>query len=286
MENASEAIKMAVAGFIFLIALATAMIMFSRARATSTSIIDNSGIQSYYESSNLDDLKIVGVETIIPTLYSYFNENVTVLFYRGSIVTNEKGKKVLANIQPLPVYFTEALKSDLDKSNLRAKEINSSMFERAIYGFDNNDEMTRKEPWTGSDKANEEFINDFVSGKGDNGTKYYSSVLKLGRNIYSPRTLSDPYYQVRFNNSEGSNTKTITNILKAHSLSQSTSARFVQRVGNYNYDAKYDRDENNNIKSYNVTDVTKSLIQFDNDETIENRAGNIKRVIQFIYIGE
>ena len=289
MENASEAIKMAAAVLVFMLALSLAIVMFSRARAASVSVMDKGGVQSFYNSEKLNNYKIVGIDTVIPTLYSYFQENVTILFYQAKI---EGG--VLSDLKPLPLYYTETLKEDLKNSRLDAKSVNNSYDQRAIYGLDNNDEMTRREPWTGSDALNEDFVSDLIAGRKENGTKYFSTAYKLhlGGNIYGTDDDSnEPYFQIDFQHNNCLN-YFLNQKLHVDSLSKATNARFVERVGSYNYDAYYsnptnkDGTINEDELLYSKTNTTKSLIEFDNDEAIENREGNIKRIIQFIYVGK
>ena len=73
MENASDAIIMAGAVLIFVIALTVAMTVFSQARATVDTVVYASDRTNYYEylemdiSNNIKN-RIVGLETIIPTL--------------------------------------------------------------------------------------------------------------------------------------------------------------------------------------------------------------------------
>ena len=85
MENASDAIIMAGAVLIFVIALSVAMTVFSQARSTVDTVVYASDRTNYYEyfdvdiSNNIKN-RIVGLETIIPTLYKYYKENYTVVF--------------------------------------------------------------------------------------------------------------------------------------------------------------------------------------------------------------
>lgn len=91
MENAAEAIKMAAAVLVFVGALAVAIIMIGQARATSDSILymkDTSNYDSYTESDEAvtsgvvtaEGNRIVGLETIIPSLYRYYKEGFTIKF--------------------------------------------------------------------------------------------------------------------------------------------------------------------------------------------------------------
>ena len=83
MENAVDALKMVGAVMLFVLAFSIAMFMFSKARTTTDAVLDNLKIDNYF--SRVDPLKNnvtrkVGIETIIPTLYRYHQQdaNITV----------------------------------------------------------------------------------------------------------------------------------------------------------------------------------------------------------------
>ena len=83
MENAVDALKMAGAAMLFVLAFSIAMFMFGKARTTTDAVLDNLRIDNYF--SRVDPLKNnetrkVGIETIIPTLYRYHQQdaNITV----------------------------------------------------------------------------------------------------------------------------------------------------------------------------------------------------------------
>lgn len=90
MDNAVEAMKMAFAMIVFIIALSATMYLLNTAASTSQLLL-------YYtdESNYLDNIDIVGdvsdirkrkvnVESIIPTLYRYYKENFAVQIYNLS----------------------------------------------------------------------------------------------------------------------------------------------------------------------------------------------------------
>ena len=87
MDNAVEAMKMAFAMIVFIIALSATMYLLNTASSTSQLLL-------YYadESNYLDNIDVIGdvrkrnvnVETIIPTLYRYYKENFAVQIYNLS----------------------------------------------------------------------------------------------------------------------------------------------------------------------------------------------------------
>lgn len=83
MENAVDALKMAGAAMLFILAFTVAMVMFSKARDTSDAVLESLQLKDFF--SRVDPLdenvtREVGIETIIPTLYRYCqsDENIMV----------------------------------------------------------------------------------------------------------------------------------------------------------------------------------------------------------------
>ena len=84
MENAVDALKIAFAVFVFTMALSLAMYMFSEAKATGDIVLARSDVTGYMDYTELEDIqegvtvigtdRVVGLETIIPTLYKYYKE--------------------------------------------------------------------------------------------------------------------------------------------------------------------------------------------------------------------
>ena len=86
MENVTDALKMAFAVFIFIVGLGTAMHMFSLARQTSDFVVQTADETKYYsyENGGGSEYRIVGLETIIPTIYKYSKENYALKFVDSS----------------------------------------------------------------------------------------------------------------------------------------------------------------------------------------------------------
>ncbi len=83
MENAVDALKLGFAVLVFVMALSLTMYMFTNARKTADMVLHSSdmlGYMEYIEPEVGTENRIVGLETIIPTLYKYYKENYTVIF--------------------------------------------------------------------------------------------------------------------------------------------------------------------------------------------------------------
>lgn len=163
MENAVDALKMAFAVMVFVMALSLAIYMFSQARETADIVLHSSDVtqyMSYEQVSEGSEKRIVGLESIVPTLYKYYKENYTVIF------RNSDGKF-------LELYKT---KTDSDTwSENKNKYYNGDNNKEKICSFDVNEETSRHEPWTANADLYKQNIDTFLSGgtiKYSNGVEY------------------------------------------------------------------------------------------------------------------
>lgn len=82
MENAADALKMAAAVLIFVLALSISINAFGEVRKTSKIILDyNDREYDYtYVEENGGTKRIVGLETIVPSIYKAYKENYKIVF--------------------------------------------------------------------------------------------------------------------------------------------------------------------------------------------------------------
>ena len=180
MENASDALMMAFGVLIFVLALTVAINSFSQAREVSDIVLYQSDTTNYYDyydevtDKGASQNRIVGLETIIPTLYKYNKEKYTVLFRIGHNYNEETGRfgeyneatgTYDENIVLMPLYSTptshswrvksskteywNTLKTKYSKyfkselpNNPSTKELHT------VFSFDLDEETNRNEPWT------------------------------------------------------------------------------------------------------------------------------------------
>ncbi len=74
MENAVDALKMAGAALLFILAFSIAMSLLTQARQTTDAVLDNIRLEEFLPKVEALDNNItreVGIETVIPTLYRY-----------------------------------------------------------------------------------------------------------------------------------------------------------------------------------------------------------------------
>ena len=131
MENASEALLMAFAVLIFVLALSLGISSFSLARQTTQSIVemtDRKFDYTYVDFNSTNTSRIVGIETVIPTLYRAYRENFIVRFYQ-------------TNGEALPVYrkkvrniLTETNEINLEKEAVANQEKATLFVDCLLYG--------------------------------------------------------------------------------------------------------------------------------------------------------
>lgn len=167
MENATDALKIAFAVIVFVMALTIAVMMFSQLNQVSKLVVSSSDITKYYEyeiATDEEQTRIVGLETIIPTLYKYYKENYTVLFL------NTRG-------EPLNLYKSQtnrdlwSEKGSIGKYYTTNENEYTIFDEKPVCAFDVDDETIRHEPWTGSLSDYKENLDTFLNG----GIFYYKS---------------------------------------------------------------------------------------------------------------
>lgn len=82
MENAADALQMAAAVLIFVLALTIAINSFGQARAASQAVLDYNDREydySYVENNGTTE-RIVSLESIVPSIYKAYRENYKIVF--------------------------------------------------------------------------------------------------------------------------------------------------------------------------------------------------------------
>lgn len=117
MENAVDALKIAFAVMMFVMALGLSISSFSDARLAAASIINMSDRETeytYIESSDNFLTRTVGIETIIPSVYRAYTENIEIYFFRKDgtplylyYKTDTNGEKVIENGNHVKVNYID-----------------------------------------------------------------------------------------------------------------------------------------------------------------------------------
>ncbi len=122
MENAVDALKMAAAVLTFVMALGISISTLSQAKQTAQVLINYTDRE--YETQYVEDtgerVRIVGKETIVPTIYRAYKENYKILFYdrNGNPITlyTKKEKATYVNVNYIDLK-KEVLGDDRQKDN-------------------------------------------------------------------------------------------------------------------------------------------------------------------------
>ena len=207
MENAVDALKIGFAVLVFVMALSLTMFMFTNARESADIVLHSSDLTAYMEyiePQEGSENRIVGLETIIPTLYKYYKENYTVIFRDASGGF-------------LELYET-ATNTDLWSSDYTTNRYYGGKSTR-VCSFDVNEETKRHEPWTGSDKENKRMLDIFIQG----GTYTYTDsrgkqTINFGNGLSKYRNKkfieSLGEYEFNANNNEASDTDYNSGLIK------------------------------------------------------------------------
>lgn len=151
MENAVDAMKMAFAVIIFTISLSIAIYMFGEARTTADAVLYSSDVTQFMEYQEAtEENRIVGLETIIPTLYKYYKENYAVIFKENS---TPNGFLRLYETKKEPNLWSTGYHNQYYGGN-----------SLKICSFDVDDEDRRHEPWVLNEETYKSNLDAFLSG--------------------------------------------------------------------------------------------------------------------------
>lgn len=155
MENAIDALKIAFAIMMFVMALSLSISSLSQANAAVTAIIslnDRETDYNYVEPTG--NSRIVGVETIVPTMYQAYRERIQIYFYEADgdplniYTTTDKagneihtnfidGSEVFQNAEQPIEHLNQILKND-DNGGLY-KYLAGKKFEEKLGEYYQND---------------------------------------------------------------------------------------------------------------------------------------------------
>lgn len=169
MENATHALMMAFAVMVLIIALTVSIVSFNSAKNTADIILYTKDETNYYEYQGATgkgaENRVVGLETVIPTLYKYYKENYTVVFKKGTY-NNETGE-FGSDVDYFNIYTTKTNKNNWQKSysNLMFNKYEIKNTSNGIFSFDLEEETLRHEPWTGSNDEIKKNLDCFLNGE-------------------------------------------------------------------------------------------------------------------------
>ena len=169
MENALDALWIAFAVLIFVMALTISIFMFSQVNNVSRIVISSTDTTNYYQYSLADQnsrFREVGLETIIPTLYKYYKEQFTIVFLDGT-GTDVKPLYLYRSNIPNNIWGQGTAEGEENKyiERYTIDSDNYSLEDGEVFFFDlNSEDNIRHEPFTTLEE-NKKFIACFLSGK-------------------------------------------------------------------------------------------------------------------------
>lgn len=131
MENAVDALKMAAAVLIFVLALSICINAFGEARITTETILnykDRELDYTYVDYNSEDTQRTVGLETIIPSIYKAYKENYKIVFEFRDATEGLYQKKQEDGTYKNICYI------DLENETLGSEEQKNNFIKAIIYG--------------------------------------------------------------------------------------------------------------------------------------------------------
>ena len=274
MENITEALKMASAVLLFIIALSVGMYVINQSKMASDAVLyatDKYEFIDYTDELGTDDeirasqKRKVGIETIIPTLYKYATEKYTIIFKDGTNSGYEPEKGTFAT-EPsyMRIYFTTNSNYDVtwraNRTETRKDYVNPYLdgknkendqtypaigsLATGICIFDEGDENSRQELFRGSQAERKKFLDALIYGGIYLNPKY---------NAYSTGSSNTCDIRVKpmSKDTEGYDIKVEKGLLEEFSQSV-----FLEEVGEYNYKVKQTDEEGDDYESGEDTEST------------------------------
>lgn len=189
MENATDALMMGFAIFVFVLALSLTIVLFTQIRQTSDVVLQASDKTNYYEyvgdrdNNNIRTERIVGVETIIPTLFRYNNESLSIIIVNNDEEDISKWDIIqvfdltvesnLGELDSIDSMDSEDLKLEksaiyqLFKNNANVGDLFKNIKKSYENVFKNNITLPTQAPWQGNNDYINTRIKLFINGTND-----------------------------------------------------------------------------------------------------------------------
>lgn len=198
MDDAVQALTMAFAVLVFVIALSISMMLIQQARETSDVLTQYSDLTAFYDNIQLDNdsgvtetERIVGLDTVIPTLYRYYKENFCVKIYD----VNDENL-----LQIFDVNIETNLRSAIVNTNAGSSKTNQELIKDDAYKKIYNDSDTPYclfgAPWLGSTETIKQRIDFFING--ESGYINNTYVSYAGADSFASKVNENTRFKERF----------------------------------------------------------------------------------------
>lgn len=200
MENAMDALKIAAGVLMFVLALTISISCFSQANESVTTIVKMTDKDYKIAYDNIKPsnglTRVVGVETIVPTMYKTFDENIEIYFKDANgnslpiyYKTGGNGKRVQEDNHDITVdYVNLAAETYPDKETcIKHLDMILAVGERNSYEFDSNMVEKYKEQFHENypygflafieDKKFEEKLGEYYESNGPTSTQIKKRII-------------------------------------------------------------------------------------------------------------
>lgn len=172
MENAADALKIAFAIFVFVVAITIAFSLVAKAKSTSDYVLFYADKTNFYDRlDSKESNRVVSISDVISTLYRYYKESLCV-----TIVLPDNTYRFDLNMS----------KADLEKLGLNQAPSTENAIEKMLEDF-----ITSKLTAYADAKFEEEFVEIPISGIYETGEDDTEITLSSGgKKVYITYTLS------------------------------------------------------------------------------------------------
>ncbi len=174
MENAADALKMAAAVLVFVMALGIGISSFSQARTAADTLIsytDRDSVTQYAEDIGTKT-RFVGKETIVPTIYRSYRENYKIVFYHSDGTPIELYTRIRNGVR-------ESVNSiDLEKDVIGDTRQQDNFIMALLYGIKANGRLSRADGSTMDFSEFQAELETNNSGISLNSQGIYDTILK------------------------------------------------------------------------------------------------------------
>lgn len=199
MEDAVDALKMAFSVFVFVIALAIVFAMFSQAREVSDIVISKTDTTYFAEYVNPNDSenRTVGIESIIPTLYTYSKGKTSI-----EIVSNENEKNELKELFDVEIERKYSIRATENAGQENEKKYDDNGiyngWYKDEYGIEYKDLYPDRVHWLGATQNNEDFRKRISAFIGSTNIDINGYQIKYGDRGRGLNKLRDKTFEEKF----------------------------------------------------------------------------------------
>lgn len=139
MENAADALKMAAAVLIFVLALSISINAFTEVRQTSQIILDYKDREydnEYIGENETETERIVSTESIVPTIYKAYTENYKIVFDNDNTVLYQKRD---SSYNWEGINYIDLRKESIASTYKRRQFIQAILYGTKSFGTEEND---------------------------------------------------------------------------------------------------------------------------------------------------